>query len=79
MDKLRRLGIPELGLTTILTLYETVLARVRIAEGLSDSIRNTIGVKQGCPLSSTLFGLCIDELETHIRDCRLLRWVPSPW
>ena len=24
---------------------------------------STIGVQQGCPLSSTLFGLCIDELE----------------
>ena len=35
-------------------------------EGLSYSFTSTIGVKPGCPLSPTLFGLCIDELEQMV-------------
>lgn len=66
MDRLKRLGIPKLGLTAILTLYESVSGRVRIAEGLSDTIHSTIGVKQGCSLCPTLFDLYIDELESLI-------------
>ena len=31
-----------------------------------DFFNNTIGVKQGCILSPTLFGLCIDELEEMV-------------
>ncbi|MCO5608871.1 hypothetical protein L7F22_063089 [Adiantum nelumboides] len=33
---------------------------------LSDSIASTIGVKQGCPLSPTLFGLYINEISDYI-------------
>jgi hypothetical protein len=53
-------------------LYESVLGRLHTAHGMSDFIRSTIGVKQGCPLSPTLFGIYIDELEAflheHIQD-----------
>ena len=52
--------------TTILRLYEKVIGRLRTPEGFSDPIQSTIGVKQGCPLSPTLFGLYIDELEDFL-------------
>ena len=35
---------------------------------LSDFFNRTIGVKQGCALSLTLFGLYIDELEDMVAE-----------
>ena len=49
-------------------LYESVQGRLRIAQGLSEFIRSTIGVKQGCLLSPTLFGIDIDELEAFLQE-----------
>ena len=46
----------------IYALYEQVFECVRCASGLSNCFTSTIGVKQGCPLSSTLFGTYIDEI-----------------
>ncbi|KAH9293842.1 hypothetical protein KI387_040956, partial [Taxus chinensis] len=66
--RLRDIGISETLLTAIMRLYEEVLGRLRTSVGLSDFIRSTIGVKQGCPLSPTLFGIYIDELEDFLRD-----------
>ena len=35
---------------------------------ISEMFASSIGVKQGCPLSPTLFGLCIDELESRVLE-----------
>jgi len=35
--------------------------------GRSAPFDSTMGVKQGCPMSPTLFGLYIDQLETHLQ------------
>lgn len=51
-----------------MTLYETLIGCVRTLEGISENILSTIKVKQRCPLSPTLFGLFIDELESFIFD-----------
>ncbi|MCO5571119.1 hypothetical protein L7F22_024851 [Adiantum nelumboides] len=65
-QRLLTLGVPSEMLWGIFSLYERVSARVRCPGGTSSSLANTIGVKQGCPLSPTLFGLYIDELSEHI-------------
>ena len=43
-------------------------AAVRTQEGVSDIFDCLMGVKQGCPLSATLFGLFVDGLEQHLMD-----------
>lgn len=68
MDRLRRLDVLVIGLLVILALYETLSSHIHTLEGLLDSILSTIGVKQSCPLSSTLLGLYIDELESFILE-----------
>jgi hypothetical protein len=45
-------------------LYDPILGRLCTTHGVSYFIRSTIRVKQGCPLSPTLFGIYIDELES---------------
>ena len=40
--------------------------QVRTPEGASKLIHSTIGVKQGCPLSRTLFGMYVDEVSDYI-------------
>jgi hypothetical protein len=48
------------------------VGHLRITHDLLDFIRSTIGVKLGCPLSSILFGIYSDEIESffmeHIQD-----------
>ena len=39
---------------------------MRCPGGLTDTLYSTVGVKQGCALSSTLFGLYIDEVVDYI-------------
>ena len=63
LQRLLQLCFPSDILAAVVTIYERVLARFRDHPSLSPPIHSTIGVKQGCPLSPTLFALYIDELE----------------
>ena len=49
-------------------MYTTICAKVRINDDTRGEVMSDIGVKQGCPLSPTLFGLYIDELETYLDE-----------
>ena len=40
--------------------------KVQSSKGFSEVVASTIGVKQGCPLLPTLFGLYIDDVSHYI-------------
>ena len=82
MRRLMELGVPIELIWGILTLYSSVMGHVRTPEGISDIVHSTIGVKQGCPLSPTLFGMYVDEVSDYIdrggdRGAQLAgTWIP---
>ncbi|KAH9312316.1 hypothetical protein KI387_027351 [Taxus chinensis] len=61
--KMQELGIPLQFRATVHRLYVRVGIKIRTKTGTSESFRSDIGFKQGCPLSPTLLGLYIDQLE----------------
>ena len=61
--RMEELEIPLQYRATVHRLYEEVKVKIRTSAGISESFRSDIGVKQGYPLSPTLFGLYIDKLE----------------
>ena len=63
---LEELGVNGRMLQIIKSIYANDSAAVRTSEGISEIFRCLLGVKQGCPLSPTLFGLYIDGLEQHL-------------
>jgi hypothetical protein len=61
--RMEELGVPIHLRVAIHRLYEEVKVKIRTSTAISESFRSDIGVKQGPPLSPTLFGLYIDKLE----------------
>ncbi len=65
---LEDLGVQGRLLDIIKSMYAHECAAVRTSEGLSEIFRCFVKVKQGCPLSPTLFGLYVDGLEKHLLE-----------
>ena len=82
MRRLQELRVPTEIIWGIMALYGSVTGQVRTPEGISDIVHSTIGVKQGCPLSPTLFGMYVDEVSDYIdregdRGAQLAgTWIP---
>lgn len=64
--KLGGMGIRGFIMDAIQALYANVPVCVRTRTGLTPTFQSHMGVKQGCPLSPTLFGLYIDDFESAI-------------
>ena len=55
-NRLEEIKVPFKLRASTIRLYENVIAKFKSNEGCSKYIKCNIGVKQGCPLSPTLFG-----------------------
>ena len=61
--KMDELGVPMHLRAVVHRLYEEVTVKIKTSTGISECFRSDIRVKQGCPLSPTLFGLYVNRLE----------------
>ena len=65
---LEELKVPFKLRDAAIRLYENVIAKFKSNEGWSEYIKCNIGVKQGFPLSPTLFGIYIDMLKGCLEE-----------
>ena len=65
-DLLRRLGVQGTALGAIQSLYNGCLLSTSVNGVTGDSQTPSMGLRQGCSLSATLFGLFIDGLHHYL-------------
>jgi hypothetical protein len=64
-NRLEEIKVPLALRAIAIRMYVNIISKFKNIKGWSKEINCNIGVKQGCPLYSTLFGIYIDKLE----DC----------
>ena len=71
------LGVPLALRVGITWFYEKVLCRIKQSQGL-DIFHSNTRVKQGCPLSPTLFGICTHKLKELIYEFAAAKRIQGP-
>ena len=64
---LSKLGVHGRMLAALQGLYKDATVSVKVSNTSGKTVESTTGFKQGCPLSSTLFGLFLDGLDRYLR------------
>ena len=65
-EALRRLNITGRFLAALQSLYCDCRVAIKVCGRISNGLPSKIGLKQGCPLSPTLFGIFSDGLHRHL-------------
>ena len=63
MEKLKKKGVNGRMLQMIKNIYKETRNEVITDEGVTESFASTRGVRQGCPLSPTLFGVYLEDFD----------------
>ncbi len=70
-SRLLNIGLPEDFVSIVRSLYKSTITRVQYGTVFSDTVHVESGVRQGCPLSPTLFNLFIAGLIQELEDSQL--------
>ena len=63
IDRIQQIDVPLSVQQGVQKLYEQVWCQPRMRDGYTDFFVSNMGVKQGCSLSPTLFGIYFDKLK----------------
>ena len=66
---LRKKGIPEVLLRSVMNLYDEEKTRVRMDSDLSEELEVKVGMHQGSVLSPFLIALVVDVVTEFTREC----------
>ena len=77
-ETMNQLNLPHPFTNTVKALYQNAFTRVAINGELSTPFRVTRGVRQGDPLSCTLFDLAIEPLACKLRNAPTLKGFAVP-
>ena len=64
---MRKRGIPEAMVRTVMSLYEGAKTRVRVGLELSEELEVKVGVHQGSVLSPLVFAIVVDVVPESIK------------
>ncbi|GFU01308.1 retrovirus-related Pol polyprotein from type-1 retrotransposable element R2 [Nephila pilipes] len=62
LGALERAGVPESTIFLVSALYTGSTSSIRVESGWTDPIPMCAGVRQGCPLSSIIFNLTLEQI-----------------
>ena len=68
LQRFKSLGINGIFLRNIAAMYTRTEYSVKLKSGRSANIKSNLGLKQGCPLSSILFNIYIDDINEIFDD-----------
>jgi hypothetical protein len=58
---MRCMGLPDILIDTVMNIYEGATTVIQVPTGVTGPIKWKSGTVQGCPLSPTLFNICLES------------------
>ena len=77
-EVIKEFNFPPLIVKAIMAMYANTTANISINGNMSKTIKLKAGVRQGCPLSPTIFALCIEPLGNLIRENKSYTGITIP-
>ena len=65
---LQKMGIEEIYLNVVMTIYDKPIANIILNDEKLEAFHLRLGTRQGCPLSPLLFNIVLEVLATIIRQ-----------